>query len=172
MMSLQVSGDWVARSRLRALAVRAALDNIPSAAFILSIGGAVKQANARGRALLECNRAVVQNALRRAIDVRGADGSFEVSPLLSLGQIVQYLAVQQQPSELEADRTSIAAHRWQLTLKETRVLAKLVNGQSNKAIAEQIGCAERTVELHVTHILQRAEVENRSALIAKFWTCL
>ncbi len=172
MMSLQVSGDWVARSRLRALAVRAALENIPSAAFIVSIGGAVEQANARGRALLERNRAVVLSALRRAIDDRGADRSFEVSPLLRFGQIIQYLAVQQQPSDFEADRTSVAAHRWQLTPKEARVLGKLVNGQSNKAIAVQIGCAERTVELHVTHIFQRAEVENRSALIAKFWTSL
>jgi DNA-binding NarL/FixJ family response regulator len=63
-------------------------------------------------------------------------------------------------------------HRWKLTGQEAKVFANLVTGDSNRQIAAKIGCAERTVELHVTHILQRLDVESRNAAIAKFWTQL
>lgn len=172
MISLQSSGNWLVRSRLRSMAVKAALESIPSASFIVSLGGAVEQANARGRVLLQCNGCTVLSALRQSIIDRGVDGPFELSPLLRSGQSIQFLAIQRQPAGLEADRTAVAVHRWQLTRSEARVLAPLVKGQPNKAIASQIGCAERTVELHVTHILQRAQVESRAALIAKFWSAL
>jgi DNA-binding NarL/FixJ family response regulator len=44
-----------------------------------------------------------------------------------------------------------------------------VQGETNKAISARLGCAERTVEVHVTHVLGKAQVESRSALIAKFF---
>src|SRR5262245_61693368 len=55
-MSLQSHGGWAARCRLRAAAISAALEKIPSASFIVSTGGLIDQANARGRALLQRNR--------------------------------------------------------------------------------------------------------------------
>jgi FixJ family two-component response regulator len=40
----------------------------------------------------------------------------------------------------------------------------------NKTIAQQLGCAESTVEFHITALLKKARVARRSELIAKFWT--
>jgi DNA-binding NarL/FixJ family response regulator len=49
-------------------------------------------------------------------------------------------------------------------------LRALVCGAANKTIAQQLGCAESTVEFHVTALLKKARVARRSELIAKFWT--
>jgi DNA-binding NarL/FixJ family response regulator len=46
-------------------------------------------------------------------------------------------------------------------------LELLVAGRSNKVIAVERGCAENTVEFHVTGILQRAQCANRSELLAR-----
>lgn len=171
-MSLQAHGGWAARCRLRAAAISAALEKIPSASFIVSPGGLIDQANARGRALLQRNRTGVLRALRRSVVDRQDRGYFELSPLLRFGRIIQFLAIQRRPVERQGDRIAVAVLRWQLRPSESRVLVPLVQGKSNREIASQIGCTERTVEAHVTHILARAEVESRAALIAKYWSSL
>jgi DNA-binding CsgD family transcriptional regulator len=63
----------------------------------------------------------------------------------------------------------VLAGRWALTAREAEVLARVVQGETNKVIAARLGCAERTVEVHITHVLGKAQVESRSALIAKFF---
>ncbi|MFP2901624.1 helix-turn-helix transcriptional regulator [Corallococcus sp. 4LFB] len=62
-----------------------------------------------------------------------------------------------------------ADQRWGLTAREAQVLEHVVQGETNKAIALHLGCAERTVEVHVTHLLNKAQVESRSALISRFF---
>ena len=47
------------------------------------------------------------------------------------------------------------------------MLGHLIRGESNKTLSTKLGCAERTVEVHVTRILAKARVESRSALISK-----
>ncbi len=59
--------------------------------------------------------------------------------------------------------------RWRLTPRETEVLAEIVQGRTNRTIAELLGCAEHTVEIHVTRVLEKAAVESRAAVIARFW---
>ncbi|WP_228564889.1 LuxR family transcriptional regulator [Myxococcus sp. AB036A] len=59
--------------------------------------------------------------------------------------------------------------RWSLTARESEVLTHIIQGETNKSIAGRLGCAERTVEVHVTHLLSKAQVESRSALIARFF---
>ena len=172
MMSLEMAGGWLARSRLQELAVEAALENIPKATFIVSATGAVERSNARGRALMQAGGADALRALRQSLREPGQNAAFEISPLFTYGNVEHYLAVQRSQNEPAADRHAIAVHRWRLTFQEARVFAHLVNGDSNREIAAKIGCAERTVELHVTRILQRLDVENRNAAIAKFWTSL
>ncbi len=172
MMSLEMTGGWLARSRLQELAVQAALENISSAAFIVSATGAVEQSNARARALMESGGAQAVHSLRQGLWNPGRSAEFEISPLFTYGNVVHYLAVHRAQSQAGTDRLAIAVHRWRLTAQEARVFEQLVNGDSNRQIALKIGCAERTVELHVTHILQRMDVENRNAAIAKFWTRL
>jgi DNA-binding CsgD family transcriptional regulator len=56
-----------------------------------------------------------------------------------------------------------------LTPRQSEVFELLVRGQSNKAIATQLGCAIATAEIHVSAILSRAGVDSRSTLCARYW---
>lgn len=71
--------------------------------------------------------------------------------------------------ELSA-HVALAAHQWKLTDRQSEVLRSLSSGKSNKEIANELGCAENTVELHVTNILARSAASSRSVLIAKVWS--
>ena len=54
-----------------------------------------------------------------------------------------------------------------LTAKEMTVLEHLAKGLSNAQIAEEMSRSQRTVEHHVSAILQKLEVENRLAVLLK-----
>jgi DNA-binding CsgD family transcriptional regulator len=59
---------------------------------------------------------------------------------------------------------------WRLTPRQAEVLRFVVRGDSNKDIARVLGCAESTVELHVTQLLRRSEAGSRTQLVARFWS--
>lgn len=59
---------------------------------------------------------------------------------------------------------------WDLTERQQQVLRLLVRGKSNKEIASELQCAERTVEIHVTHLLRKSDAASRAMITAKFWT--
>jgi DNA-binding CsgD family transcriptional regulator len=63
-----------------------------------------------------------------------------------------------------------SARRWHLTPRQHEVLALVARGMANKQIGEKLGCAERTVELHVTELLRKARVSSRAHLISKSLT--
>jgi DNA-binding NarL/FixJ family response regulator len=44
-----------------------------------------------------------------------------------------------------------------------------VRGDANRTIAARLACAERTVELHVAALMNKACTETRAALIATFF---
>jgi two-component system, NarL family, invasion response regulator UvrY len=67
-------------------------------------------------------------------------------------------------------RAHVLAERWGLTARQREVLTLLAEGACNKDIAARRGCAEVTVEFHVTALLRRAGVQGRGALIARFWS--
>ena len=161
---------WLQRSRVHELAMQAALENIPGAALIVTATGTVERSNARARALMACDREGIVRSLLDSLRHPEPSSEFEVSPIFTYGNVAHYLAVQRAPRGPDCDRLAMAIHRWRFSPREARVLGHLVHGESNRQIASRLGCAERTVELHVTHILQRLDVENRTAAIAKFWT--
>lgn len=45
-----------------------------------------------------------------------------------------------------------------------------MRGESNQEIADWLGCAHKTVELHVTAVLRSAGVSSRTELVSRFWT--
>jgi DNA-binding CsgD family transcriptional regulator len=53
-----------------------------------------------------------------------------------------------------------------LTGRELEVLGRLVQGSSNRAIAEQLSLSTRTIEHHVASILHKMDVQSRSEAIA------
>ena len=55
----------------------------------------------------------------------------------------------------------------ELTAREREICGLLVEGKSNKAIAEQLVVSERTVESHVASILTKLQVSSRAEAIAK-----
>lgn len=55
---------------------------------------------------------------------------------------------------------------WTLTPRQRGVLGCIVRGHKNRDIGRELGISERTVEVHVSAILDRAGMESRSALVA------
>ncbi len=53
-----------------------------------------------------------------------------------------------------------------LTAREMEVLASLVDGLSNNAIAKKLSLSTRTVEHHIASILQKMQVQSRSEAVA------
>jgi two-component system NarL family response regulator len=55
-----------------------------------------------------------------------------------------------------------AAYRVSLTIRESEVLALIVKGRSNKEIGYDLGIAEPTVRLHLTHLFKKLHVLDRT----------
>ena len=53
----------------------------------------------------------------------------------------------------------------QLTKREIQLLRWMVEGYSNKAIAEQLFISENTVKYHIRNIFQKLEVQNRTEAV-------
>lgn len=55
----------------------------------------------------------------------------------------------------------------EFTEKETEVLRELIDGASNKEIAEKLGISERTVKMHITNMIQKTGFRSRLELAVK-----
>ena len=62
------------------------------------------------------------------------------------------------------------ATRWGLTPRQRKTMQLVATGMTNKEIANAVGCAEVTVEYHVTSLLRRAGASNRTMLVSRFWS--
>jgi DNA-binding CsgD family transcriptional regulator len=156
-------------ANLSAAALPAALEAIPSPAFVLGPTGAVAFANTAGTQLLQAKPRTAlelrERVLRRAL--RAAP--FAISPFEARGLGMHHLAVLQRPAGAAEARLSEAVRRFSLTRRQGQVLGLLALGNPNKAIADALGCAESTVELHVTAALRKAGCASRAELAALFW---
>lgn len=63
------------------------------------------------------------------------------------------------------DEVGRAAARWRLTPRQVEVLRGIIEGKTNKEIAATLGCAEATVEVHVTALYRRSGLANRTGLV-------
>lgn len=152
---------------LARLALEAALEQVSSAAFVVSASGTELHANRRGEAMgkgAESRRDLFVRALATLGDPDASLGAL-VTPLRLEGRPTYYLVIFGQETSTE-DRLAQAAALWELTPKQAEVVAHLSRGLSNKEIAVQLGCAERTVETHFTAIFRKAGLDGRSALLA------
>jgi DNA-binding CsgD family transcriptional regulator len=144
-------------AQARAIELGAALEDVPAAAFILGRSGVV-HANAAGRALLDRERQSVEQQLASGVGMQVANIDADLR-----------LAILQRPAD-PAPRVAAARVRWYLTARQAEVLHKLAYGLSNKAIAAELKCAENTVELHITALLEKSLCESRAHLVARLWS--
>jgi DNA-binding NarL/FixJ family response regulator len=70
-----------------------------------------------------------------------------------------FFAVSNQPP-VEAKRSDL-----DLTARETEILHKLVDGQSNKQIAGQLWLSEQTIKYHLTNIYRKLQVSSRTEAV-------
>jgi DNA-binding CsgD family transcriptional regulator len=63
-------------------------------------------------------------------------------------------------------RPATRKHPFGLTAREVDVLSSIVDGLSNKAIANKLSLSIRTVEHHTASILQKLQVESRNEAVA------
>jgi DNA-binding CsgD family transcriptional regulator len=142
-----------------AAALDAAMDRISGATFVVSGSERVVHANSPGRTLLQMDpqgtRARILKAEHRT----------------RLAALPHYeLIVLEESGPDAAPRVRVLAAAWGLTPREAAVLEVLAEGRSNKCIAAVLGCAEKTVEVHVSRVLYAADCDSRAALVARFWT--
>lgn len=53
-----------------------------------------------------------------------------------------------------------------LTARERQIVALVITGLTNKGVARQLKVGECTVKMHLHHVYQKLQVENRTALTA------
>ena len=143
--------------------LEAVLDRLFRPAYVISPRGRILFENAAGRVARERD-----HGLAAALATPGGPDPrrFEVTRVPT-DATHYFLAVARDASPSSVRFASAAARYWGLTLRETEVLLHLARGASNRRIAAELGCAERTVEIHVSRILAKADAESRAELVAK-----
>ena len=145
-----------------------ALEAVGRPAFLLGLNDKIELANRRGAALLERGPKGILDAIR---DSEMGTGPFTVTRLISEGPPGYRLAIRNEVPPTATDRLQQAQRHWDLTPRQTKVLGLIAGGaHTNKEIATTIGCAEVTVENHVTELLRRAGAKSRTDLVGRLFT--
>lgn len=151
----------------------AAFARIGAPAFVVTGDGVVREANPAGQDLLARNPSAVMAELREVVATRASNDRVELLPIHD-GHQNMWIAIASVPSTDARVTACIEAckRKWALTRRQQEVLALVARGRSNASIAAELECVERTIELHVTALLDRAGVNSRSALVAKLFTAV
>ncbi|MBF5046242.1 hypothetical protein FGE12_27750 [Aggregicoccus sp. 17bor-14] len=157
--------------RLKASAFEVALEALPAASYLVTGAAEVLHANAAGEAALARDGEQVREALRRALAQPSApDAGFRLTRVSLPEQPAAYMAVREAAEAQVPARVDQMAQRWKLTARQREVLAGLARGHTNRALAQALGCAEKTVEVHVSAVLEKSGVPSRAALLARLWS--
>jgi len=162
----------VGNPAFNAAALDLVLDKLSSPAFLITADGTIVRANLAARDVEPGSWQTVERFLQDSLASPGPQSPYDLTRLRWAGVPDHFLAVQRPGLREHANRLDKAVRRWSLRKQGAKVLSRLVQGDPNKAIAAKLGCAESTIELHVTQILRQAGVDSRGALIAKFWSSL
>lgn len=148
-----------------------ALDSLGVPGFVVTPRGRVILANACGDQWLQAKPTEVRTQLVEALRPRRTTipVNFVVRPILVDGSGPYYLAIAHSSVCDAKRRARLAQDRWALTPRQTEVVELLAQGRSNRAISMELGCAEGTVELHVSAVLEKAGAESRVEVVARFW---
>lgn len=114
-------------------------------------------------------------SLRTAIDaVRLPVTAYLLKPVNNrelLDEVVKALSGAQltRAGASPCDRLEVMGGRWALTPRQREVLSLVVKGHANKEVASALGCSLRTVELHVSALLEKTAADSRTELLARFF---
>lgn len=75
-------------------------------------------------------------------------------------RILEALRLEAQRHVRQTDRSGIAARLAALTLREREVMQLILCGKLNKVIADEMGIAMRTVEVHRAHVFEKMKVRS------------
>lgn len=70
----------------------------------------------------------------------------------------------------EQDRILAVKNRYSLSQRETQVLQKVVDGQSNRQISQQLGISIHTVKRHIENIYDKMQIHGRKMLVTSLVT--
>ena len=116
---------------------------------LLSRSGSSAEASQELRSALAAADALGAKALARQIRELGARARVDLQPVPS----------NEPPGAREPATPGTSAG---LTARERQVLELLAEGLTNRRIAKSLFITEKTVSVHVTHILEKLQVTNRS----------
>jgi DNA-binding CsgD family transcriptional regulator len=71
------------------------------------------------------------------------------------------------PTTIGVNRPALQK-RWSLTTRETDVAAAVIAGQTTAEICDSLSISRETLKTHIARLLDKADCENRSQLIAKY----
>lgn len=143
----------------------AAFDALAAEAYVVDDRGRILYASTVGASVIDERGDEAVVAISSAI--RGETCGYDVNAF-EAGTTGRRWLVTRRPREHSVERRAAAsAQAWALTNRQAQVLALLVDGASNKEIANATGISVRTVEIHVTAILQKANASSRVELVVR-----
>ena len=147
-------------------ALGAALGLVPAPVFVVDDELRIIKTNEPGRHLLRDHPEETRAALSARINGRGDP---QATPLSRVGGRGHYLiALPLDGPALNASASALRVQH-QLTRRQTEVLALVVQGQSNREIAEALGCSLRTVEIHLSAVFRKTGQGSRTKLVMWFY---
>jgi DNA-binding CsgD family transcriptional regulator len=149
-----------------AAALDAALEALPTAAFLLGPRRTIEIANWAGRALLERDRRAVLKSIQESELGDPDTGAFSITRLEGAGWPPHILAIQKQSNGV-IERVLLAQARWGLSARQARVLDLVAAGMSNKEIGRLLACSEPTIENHMTELFRRSGARSRAGLVGR-----
>lgn len=118
---------------------------------------------ARGYLLKEMD----SDSLIEAIRVVSEGGSY-LHPKVTHNLVEEYRRLSQEQMDLKNNQQHIIEYRKPLhllTKRECQILQLLAEGNSNRAVSEQLYISEKTVKNHVSNILQKMKVNDRTQAV-------
>ena len=151
---------------LLAATLDAALDALPTAAFVLGPGLTIEIANRMGLSRIQHDRRATQKAIRDSVQQPSPASTFSITRITAAGWPAYLLAIHK---ERHAEHILCAKEVWGLSVRQARVLELLTTGISNKEIATTLACAEVTVENHVSELFRRSGARSRAGLVGRLF---
>jgi DNA-binding CsgD family transcriptional regulator/PAS domain-containing protein len=138
-----------------------ALARHPEAVFLVDEEGQVQA----------CNTAAEERAARdpegvvRWIASAGASASAEVWPVPLSDGVLHLILAPSAAARSLPELAAAASDAWRLTARQSDILLRTLEGLRSREIASALGCAEVTIEKHLTAVFRKAGVRDRQALV-------